>query len=198
MSWAVAQVHPHVALRGRFRAVWAIFARVSNRLFYPISRLPLVARPGALWPAAISQNKTYRLSLSWLIPAFFCMTSCINFSGFAASCVPRALLRLHLLPPDLPLRPPTPSPLTHSLVSPSSSAALLPRPSVSLLFCFHIRTAVHCPTQPSLSSSTALAPRPSTPTCVIRLRRQPSPSSSVALWPRPSTIQPAFFRMLLP
>jgi hypothetical protein len=30
------------------------------------------------------------------VPHFFSMTSCINFSSCAASCVPRALLRLHL------------------------------------------------------------------------------------------------------
>jgi hypothetical protein len=38
MTWAFAQVRPHVALRGHFRAVWAISARgvpapVSNQLF---------------------------------------------------------------------------------------------------------------------------------------------------------------------
>ena len=54
--------------------------------------------------------------------------------------MPRALLRLHLLLPNLPWRPPTPSLFTHSLSSLSSSAALLPRPSVSLCF----RTSVDC------------------------------------------------------
>jgi hypothetical protein len=71
-------------------------------------------------------------------------TSCINFSGCVARCVLRTLLRLHLLLPDLPLRPPAFSHLTPSLSSPSSSAASLPRPSVSLLLCFSIRTSVYC------------------------------------------------------
>jgi hypothetical protein len=123
------------AVRCGYFAVWVISARgvptpVFNRLF--LSCLPVVARPGPLRPAAISR--------AWLI--FLSMTSCIHFSGCAASCVPRPLLRLHLLLPNLPLRPPAFSHLTHSLASPSSSAALLPRPSVSLLFCFRIRMYV--------------------------------------------------------
>jgi hypothetical protein len=120
-----------------FCAVWAISARgvpapVSNQLFYPISRWRL--SHGPCWPADLPKIK----------PHFFSMTSCINFSGCAARCVPRALLHLQLLLPDLPLRSPAFSPLTHSLAFPSSSAALLPRPSVSLLFFFRTSVCIHC------------------------------------------------------
>jgi hypothetical protein len=59
----------------------------------------------------------------------------------ATSCVLRAAACSSLLP-NPPLRPPTSSHLTLSLASPSSSAALLPHPSVPLLFC--CRTSVHC------------------------------------------------------
>jgi hypothetical protein len=59
MTWTFTQVRPHVALRGRFRAVWAISARgvpapVSNQLFYPISRWRLAL--GRVGPSISSQN----------------------------------------------------------------------------------------------------------------------------------------------
>jgi hypothetical protein len=78
----------------------------------------------------------------WRIPAFISTTSCINFSqcagGFPkppallAACLARCVVRPPSLLPELPLRPPTSSHLTPSLAPPSSSAALLPRPSVPL------------------------------------------------------------------
>jgi hypothetical protein len=78
MTRAFAQVRPHVAFRGRDCAPFGIYppvgcvpAPVSNRLFLSQNKSQISPR-----------NKT----------DFFCMTSCINFSSCAASCVPRALL----------------------------------------------------------------------------------------------------------
>jgi hypothetical protein len=83
MTWAVAQVRPHVVLRGRFRAVWAISTRgvpapVSNQLFI---LSPVGGSPWAVLARRSPQHKT---------AFFFSMTSCINFSGCATIAACRA------------------------------------------------------------------------------------------------------------
>jgi hypothetical protein len=63
----------------------------------------LTVQPGPLWSTYIAQkNLPPRSAPGAQSRIFFSMTSCINFNSCAASCVPHALLRLHLLLPNLP------------------------------------------------------------------------------------------------
>jgi hypothetical protein len=99
----------------------------------------------------------------------------------------RVLLRARYLPQFDIASTYTPPPLTPSLASPSSSAALLPRPSVRSCFVFaSVLQYIFSVFVVVSRSSAALLPRSSTPTCVNSHRGASSqaPLPSAALLPR--------------